>query len=388
MARGRGTPVARLLLLIGSPGATLLPANGTSHIWNLSYDPGGNAGGGRITFTIDAQTFTLDLALGDKAEGAVFDRFGMFNQQTDGSYLTAYFDDLVIDGVTETFSANPGWSAVRNQGTFADCEAGEWHNFGFSPTTRSGGANGEIGGLLWRTERSVPTAGGLLRRGRAGHGFEHGIASRRPVVMTRAAWTARCCSVGSTPRRPGREKRRRAISWASYRGPSRVGYYFRGAYNNSAGAKRVSERAVHHAGSDANGLVFHYSPTATATTAASPSRSTARRSFSTWIRESKPGERCSTASVSSMSRPGAISSKRISTTSPTPFFNLIPMTTALPTHGNWPTGWTRTIPQTQTRTRMATGCPTCRNSWPAPTRAIQPADCRTKRSNGSGRMCA
>lgn len=36
----------------------------------------------------------MDLRPGDKARGATFDRFGLFNHQTGGNYVYVYLDDI------------------------------------------------------------------------------------------------------------------------------------------------------------------------------------------------------------------------------------------------------------------------------------------------------
>ena len=62
--------------------------------WKVVYDPEGNGGSGVITATLGSETATLALKAGDKAKGAVFDRFGFFTGHRGGSYVRIYFDDL------------------------------------------------------------------------------------------------------------------------------------------------------------------------------------------------------------------------------------------------------------------------------------------------------
>lgn len=68
--------------------------DGTSHDWTLEYNPAGAEGRGRITVSLDGKPVSLDLAPGDKAAGAQFDRFGLVTPWIDGNGQHVYFDDL------------------------------------------------------------------------------------------------------------------------------------------------------------------------------------------------------------------------------------------------------------------------------------------------------
>lgn len=75
-----------------SQGPRFVPQQVTA--WKLVYDPAGNSGAGLITATLGDQSVTLALKAGDKAKGAIFDRFGLFTGHRGGSYVRIYFDDL------------------------------------------------------------------------------------------------------------------------------------------------------------------------------------------------------------------------------------------------------------------------------------------------------
>jgi hypothetical protein len=62
--------------------------------WKLVYDPAGNGGKGTVTATLGTESVTLPLKGGDKAKGAVLDRFGLFTGHRGGSFVRIYFDDL------------------------------------------------------------------------------------------------------------------------------------------------------------------------------------------------------------------------------------------------------------------------------------------------------
>jgi hypothetical protein len=64
------------------------------HTFRFNYDPGANAGVGRITVWLDQQQFTLDLKPEQRAAGAGFDHFGVMNKRHGGKYVRLYFDDL------------------------------------------------------------------------------------------------------------------------------------------------------------------------------------------------------------------------------------------------------------------------------------------------------
>lgn len=144
--------------------------DGTVHNWSLTYDPDGNHGGGSIEFKLDADAWTLNLEPGHKLDGAVFDRFGLWNRQTEaGSPLWVYLDDVVLDGVPQDFSSDPGWLATGNRRTYTDCEVEPRHNFGFRNSNHAGGAAaGEMGGILWRTESNAPQTAGYYADTRIG----------------------------------------------------------------------------------------------------------------------------------------------------------------------------------------------------------------------------
>ena len=129
-----------------------MKSDGTSHDWKLEYDPDGADGKGEITFTLDGRPWKLALTEGHKADGAMFNRFGILNQQTTGGSIEAYFDDLIINGESENFDADPKWEAIGNQVEYEDRIRRPYHDYGYSADTQiaSGQAKGEIGGVIWR----------------------------------------------------------------------------------------------------------------------------------------------------------------------------------------------------------------------------------------------
>jgi hypothetical protein len=73
-------------------GPVLVP--GKVYDWSLFYDPDAQAGQGAIEVTLGDQSVTLVLKKGVKAQGARFDRFGLFTSNIGGQIVKIYFDDL------------------------------------------------------------------------------------------------------------------------------------------------------------------------------------------------------------------------------------------------------------------------------------------------------
>ena len=73
-------------------GPVLTP--GKVYDWSLVYDPTAEGGNGAITVTLDKESVTLPLKKGLKAEGARFDRFGLFTSNIGGQIVRIYLDDL------------------------------------------------------------------------------------------------------------------------------------------------------------------------------------------------------------------------------------------------------------------------------------------------------
>jgi hypothetical protein len=73
-------------------GPVLAPAK--VYNWSLVYDPTAEGGNGAIIVTLDKESVTLPLKKGIKAQGAKFDRFGLFTSNLGGQIVRVYLDDL------------------------------------------------------------------------------------------------------------------------------------------------------------------------------------------------------------------------------------------------------------------------------------------------------
>lgn len=67
---------------------------GKAYNWSLVYDPAGADGQGAIRVTLGGESVTLVLRKGAKAEGASFDRFGLFTGPNGGQVVRIFLDDL------------------------------------------------------------------------------------------------------------------------------------------------------------------------------------------------------------------------------------------------------------------------------------------------------
>lgn len=62
--------------------------------WAIRYDPDANQGLGEVQVTLGTESVTLALKPGQKAQGAIFDRFGLFTSTAGGQMVKIFFDDV------------------------------------------------------------------------------------------------------------------------------------------------------------------------------------------------------------------------------------------------------------------------------------------------------
>src|SRR5688500_20094571 len=90
---------------------------------------------------------------------ATFYRFGLLNvmKHAQASSVVAVYN-LVINGVAENFSTDPGWEGFQNRRNYLTTDIRPRFNFGHSATRNAGGqASGEMGGLIFRGESDDPS---------------------------------------------------------------------------------------------------------------------------------------------------------------------------------------------------------------------------------------
>jgi hypothetical protein len=211
------------------------PADGKSHTWKLSYDPAAAGGRGQLVFVLDGKSYSHDLAAGHKQDGANFDRFGIFNQQTTGTSIDAWFDDVEINGEKQDFSTDPKWEGKNNHGEFPDRVKRPMHDFGFSETNRAGGSKGEMGGIIWRGalpayygEKIKPVTFDDELHASGKIAFTAGSADSGAMIgFFNAESKSKAAEIPENQREPN-------ILAIYIEGPSRIGHYFRPACFNSA----------------------------------------------------------------------------------------------------------------------------------------------------------
>ncbi len=211
--------------------------DGTHYRWTLRYDPEANNGEGQFECTVrsdstnheefEQKTFTVPLRPGYKTHGTTFDRFGLMNGERGGNSMTIYFDDLVLNGTTESFSQDPGWVGVGNHVSFEDKHQGGTHDFGYSAQTKHAGSGpGEIGGMMWRSGIYGYYAD------RIGHlSLTNRLEARGKVVLV-AAPPDSGMNLGWFNSREKENAPTQAGNFVGVKigGPTRVGHYFLPAY--------------------------------------------------------------------------------------------------------------------------------------------------------------
>ena len=217
------------------------PADGSPHTWALDYNPQGAGGNGQVTFVLDGQVYKTALAPGHRAEGAVFDRFGIMNVQVSGGTITPWFDDLVVNGVKEDFATDPHWEGCGNRVTFEDRGVRPQHDFGYRTSRYAGGQPGEAGGLMWRIESAQPQNAGYYAAPVGRLSLDTELVASGTVCLRGAAsdsgilvgWFNSLTAIGAPPAN---------FLGILIEGPSRIGHYFRPAYGTSDDIKAVAEK--------------------------------------------------------------------------------------------------------------------------------------------------
>jgi hypothetical protein len=216
------------------------PADGTPHDFTFTYDPVGNHGGGEITLTLDGTDYRLPLADGHKAQGATFNRFGVFNQQTTGEGMDVYFDDLVVNGQSFGFDADPRWEGKGNEVEYEDRALRPLHDFGFGPTNHASGQRaGELGGLVWRDERPAYYGDAVGPFTLNDELFASGKLAFTGAGSDSGVYLGWFDSKSKRAHEESEHKRaQRNLLGVMLEGPSRVGHYFRPVYRlgNGEGA--------------------------------------------------------------------------------------------------------------------------------------------------------
>lgn len=209
-------------------------SDGTVHRWELKYDPQRADGKGLITFRCDEETWHIPMLEGHRQQGATFDRFGIWNQQTAGNHLRVYVDDLVVDGESESFDEDPGWIRDANPVEFRQRVIRPFHDLGYSATNYAGGAPGEIGGIMFRDEAPAYYADHV-----GPFTFDDELFASGKMVL-RSAGADSGVLLGwfgdqakKNKKTPQHLEPQSDLLGVAIEGPSRIGHFFRPAYSTS-----------------------------------------------------------------------------------------------------------------------------------------------------------
>lgn len=240
-------------------------SDGTSHAWALDYDPTGHGGDGLITLIIDDRKYEVALDKGHKDDGAVFDRFGIWNVQTTGGGMDVWYDDVEVDGVTLDFAKDLKWEAKGNDVDFPDRIRRPLQDFGFSPTNKSGGKSpGELGGVIWRDDKPAYYAAKIEQLSLDDELFASGTVSFNGQGSDSGVWLGWFDSA-SKKSRTGVESKHPPTDLLGIiiEGPSRIGHYFRQGYRASDGEGNIAETGpVIYPNGKPHKWSMHYDPKA------------------------------------------------------------------------------------------------------------------------------
>lgn len=240
--------------------ASLHRADSSVHAWKLVYDPGGAGGDGLLELTLDGTLYSAPMDPGHKADGAVFNRFGLLNQQVAGGTVGVYVDDVVVDGVEEHFGNDPGWEGLGNQAKFVETLIRPHHDFGYSATSHAGGKAGEIGGAFWRVESTEPETSGYYAAPVKSLTLDSPLHASGKVAMPAAAadsgvligWFNDATFRGAPPMN---------FLGVFVEGPSRIGHYFRPVFGTSEDIHgKVDSGPIIHADGKSHIWTLDYQP--------------------------------------------------------------------------------------------------------------------------------
>jgi hypothetical protein len=134
-------------------GEAAIPSGAATYPFSLSYDPNGAGGLGTVNATLGSYSAVMTLDSGHKADGALFNRFGILNvMKSADDPGQIWLDDLTINGVSAAFNSDPGWDQLNNRTNYTSTNVRPRFDFGYSPGSNfAGGENGgEIGGYTFR----------------------------------------------------------------------------------------------------------------------------------------------------------------------------------------------------------------------------------------------
>lgn len=139
-------------------GEAAIPTGAADYAFSLTYDPNGTDGLGTVTATLGSYSTVMTLESGHKADGALFNRFGILNvMKSADDPGQIWLDNLTVNGEPHPFDSDPGWDQRNNRTTYFSTNVRPRFDFGYSPGSHFAGGQraGEIGGHTFRGDSRV-----------------------------------------------------------------------------------------------------------------------------------------------------------------------------------------------------------------------------------------
>ncbi len=146
-------------------GEAAMPSGVATYPFSINYDPNGAGGLGTVSATFGSYSNVLTLDFGHKADGAVFNRFGILNVMKSADDAgQVWLDNVTINGLSNTFDSDPGWDERNNINTYITTNVRPRFDFGYSPGSNLAGgqSGGEIGGYTFRGDSRVEFNGSRM----------------------------------------------------------------------------------------------------------------------------------------------------------------------------------------------------------------------------------
>src|SRR5437016_5872448 len=146
-------------------GEAAIPTAAAGYPFSFNYDPNGAGGLGTVTATFGSYSSVMTLDFGHKADGAMFNRFGILNvMKSADDPGQIWLDNVTINGEPHPFNSDPGWDELNNRNTYISANVRPRFDFGYSPGSNFAGgqSGGEIGGHTFRGDSRVEFNGSRM----------------------------------------------------------------------------------------------------------------------------------------------------------------------------------------------------------------------------------
>jgi hypothetical protein len=211
-----------------------LPADGKAHRWSLRYLPRAAGGQGEIRFVLDGQEYVCPLAPGHKADGATFNRFGVFNHQTTGDGMEVCFSEVSLQG--KPLAQDARWDGKGNHAEYQERVLRPLHDFGYFAPDSTNGQPGRLGGVIWRDERPAYYADKVGRLTLDDELFASGKLRFTNAGSDSGVYLGWFDSASKTNKAIAESKQaQQNLLAVLIEGPSRIGHYFRPAFRDREG---------------------------------------------------------------------------------------------------------------------------------------------------------